>query len=253
MNDTELDELLNIWKAPVPRESLREGVRVGIEAKRRRLQRRLFTGWRLLSAAAVVVVAFMLANTNAFPEKVSPPPFTVDSQVIRYVGGSLNAAGPESALMTSYNDAGSEVFLSWSSPDHPLEAAFREAMSVVSGAVGRITRWLWLTPDQMARRKAKAVVHPTVGQSWDVGERATLVSSGCRSSVAQGKVVGEEVILNYPTRAVQHDIGGGRVMTLWMAPDLSCFALRATIEALQPDGSRTLVSEKKALKVTVNH
>jgi hypothetical protein len=207
----------------------------------------------LSAAAAVVVVAFMLANTKAFPEKVSPPPFIVDSQVIRYVGGSLDAAGPESALMTSYNDAGSEVFLSWSSPDHPLEAAFREAMSVVSGAVGRITRRLWLTPDQMARRKAKAVVHPTVGQSWDVGERATLVSSGCRSSAAQGKVVGEEVILNYPTRAVQHDIGGGRVMTLWMAPDLSCFALRATIEALQPDGSRTLVSEKKALKVTVNH
>ena len=249
MNDTELDELLNIWKAPPPRESLREGVRVGIEAKHR--ERKLFTGWRLLSgAAAVVVVAVMLANTKAFPEKVSPPPYTVDSQIIRYVGWSLDASGPESALVTSYNDAGSEVFLSWSSPDHPLEAAFWEAMSGVVGGVGRITRRLSLTPDQIARREARAVVHPTVGQSWDVGERAMLVSSGCR---VQGKVVGEEVILNYPTKAVQHDIGGGRVMTLWMAPDLSCFALRAMIEALQPDGSRTLVSEKKALKVTVNH
>jgi hypothetical protein len=41
-------------------------------------------------------------------------------------------------------------------------------------------------------------------------------------------------------------------MTVWMSPELSCFALRARIEAQQPDGSRTTVSEKQAVKVTLN-
>ena len=41
-------------------------------------------------------------------------------------------------------------------------------------------------------------------------------------------------------------------MTLSMAPDLSCFALRATVEMQLEDGRWNLVSEKKAVKVTVN-
>jgi hypothetical protein len=36
-------------------------------------------------------------------------------------------------------------------------------------------------------------------------------------------------------------------------PQLSCFALRATVEVQQADGTWSLVSEKKALKVTMNH
>jgi hypothetical protein len=86
-----------------------------------------------------------------------------------------------------------------------------------------------------------------------VGRRSTLVSSGCRTSHGDSKVVGQEVILNYPTTAVEQDFGGERGrLTVWMAPELSCFALRATIQEKQPDGSWKLVSEKKALKVTVN-
>jgi hypothetical protein len=97
-----------------------------------------------------------------------------------------------------------------------------------------------------------AIVHPTTNSSWTVGERTALLNSGCRSVGQPDKLVGDEVILNYPTVAAQHEIGGGRLMTVWMAPQLSCFALRARIEALQPDGSRTTVSEKKAVKVTLN-
>ena len=41
-------------------------------------------------------------------------------------------------------------------------------------------------------------------------------------------------------------------VTVWMAPALNCFALRATVEAQQADGSWTLESEKKALRVTMN-
>jgi hypothetical protein len=61
-------------------------------------------------------------------------------------------------------------------------------------------------------------------------------------------------ILNYRTVATQSDLETGKIrMTLWMAPALSCFALRATIEERQADGNWKLLSEKKASKITINH
>jgi len=262
MNDTELDELLNSWKTPPVPRSLREGVRAGIPANRRRLLRSLATGWKLLTAAAAaIVVAVVLAGTTAFPEKVGLPPFTVESEITRYPGPSLGDRylEPKSAAMTSYNQDGSEIILSWSSLDPPLDAAVTEAVTVVDDGIGNIMRGFHrfvlgfvLTPDQIERRKNFAVVHPTTSQSWTVGERTALLNTGCRSVGQRDKLVGEEVILNYPTVAAQHDIGGGRLMTVWMAPELSCFALRARIEAQQSDGSWTTVSEKKAVKVTLN-
>ena len=39
---------------------------------------------------------------------------------------------------------------------------------------------------------------------------------------------------------------------MWMAPDLGCFALRITSEALRPDGTFRLVKTKQALRVTMN-
>ena len=41
-------------------------------------------------------------------------------------------------------------------------------------------------------------------------------------------------------------------MTLWMAPDLGCFALRLTREERRPDGTFRLVLKKQATKVTLN-
>jgi hypothetical protein len=262
MNDTELDELLNSWKTPPVPASLRRGVQAGIAANRRRPLHGLTAGWKLwTAAAAAIVAAVVLAGSNAFPERSGLPPFTVDSEITRYPGSNLGEGylEPKSAAMTSYNQDGSEIILSWSSLDPPLDAAVTEAATVFHDGIGRIMRGFHrfvlgfvLTPDQIERRKNFAVVHPTTSHSWTVGERATLVSSGCRSLGQGDKLVGEEVILNYPTVAAQHDIGGGRLMTLWMAPELSCFALRAKIEAQQPDGSRTTMSEKKAVKVTLN-
>ena len=262
MNDTELDELLNSWKTPPVPGSLREGVRAGISTNRRRPLRSLATGWKLLTAAAAaIVVAIVFAGTNAFPARTPLPPFTVESEITRYAGSSLGGRylEPKSAAMTSYNQDGSEVILSWSSLDPPLDAAVTEAAAVFHDGIGNIMRGFHrfvlgfvLTPDQIERRKNFAVVHPTTSQSWTVGERTALLNSGCRSVGQRDKLVGEEVILNYPTVATQHDIGGGRLMTVWMSPELSCFALRARIEAQQPDGSRTTVSEKQAVKVTLN-
>jgi hypothetical protein len=41
-------------------------------------------------------------------------------------------------------------------------------------------------------------------------------------------------------------------MTLWMSPNLGCFALRITLEARRPDGTFRLVSERRALRVKLN-
>jgi hypothetical protein len=272
MNDTELDELLDTWKTPPLPRSLKETVHARIAAKRRRRPWELLSAWRLLTAgAAAAALVFLLANTSAFSEKVSPPPYTVDSEITLYpvqrvfmlqprpnsdsrvsrCWSCWIGSGPESALMTSFNQAGTEVVLSWSAPGHPFEGAVWAAKLAASNAIGRVTRRFLLTPDEEAERGDFAVVYSAVGQSWTVGERATLLNSGCQPSDRQGKVVGQEVILNYPTIAAQHDYWKTR-MTLWMAPELSCFALRATVEVQQQDGTWTLVSEKRAVKVTVN-
>ena len=41
-------------------------------------------------------------------------------------------------------------------------------------------------------------------------------------------------------------------MTLWLAPDLGCFALKVTYEEQRPDGTFHLVNAKQGLKVTLN-
>jgi len=73
---------------------------------------------------------------------------------------------------------------------------------------------------------------------------------GCRLASRSGTVIGDESVLGYPTIIGRIDYYKTR-LTLWMAPQLSCFALRATILRQRPDGSWALVSEKKALKITV--
>lgn len=265
MNDRELDELLNTWKAPAPRESLREAVRAGIEPKRWRPGRPLFTRWRLASVAAVVILAFTLASPNVLWR--ARPAFTVDSKVTYYVPFGAPpwypAVLPESPLVTSYNDEGSEVILSWSSPEHPFQTLLWKVRLAISSEYDWLTGEFVSAIERLDRRVVLyeengdefASVYPSnVASGFIVGRRSALLSSGCRTSQGGAEVIGEEVILNYPTTIVQQENGGGRILlTLWMAPELSCFALRATINEKQPDGTWKLASEKKALKVTVNH
>jgi hypothetical protein len=67
----------------------------------------------------------------------------------------------------------------------------------------------------------------------------------------EGTVVGSETILNHPTTAVQLPMRPNR-MTLWLAPDMGCFALRITSETMRPDGSFHVWQMKQAVKVTMN-
>jgi hypothetical protein len=120
----------------------------------------------------------------------------------------------------------------------------------VFGAFDGIGRSVPLAPE-LEPKDYYASVYTGVNESRGLGSRENLLRYGCRPAGRSAEVVGEEVLLGYPTVVVRDGMYKSR-MTVWMAPELSCFALRATVEAEQADGSWTLVSEKKAINVTVN-
>jgi hypothetical protein len=260
MNDTELDELLNSWKTPPVPASLRERVQAGIPAKHTWQLWKLFPRWRwLVAGTAVAAGVVLLANTSAFSQKTRRPPYTVESEIISNVGLAPGCAtcwmsqaypGPKRTRMTSYNDAGDEVLLTWSAPDQPIEAEFWSAKLAVGRAIDKVMRLVPLEPE-LEPPDYYAGVYTTVNERFGLGGREKLVNSGCRPSSQTGEVIGEEVILNYST--VVSRIDGWKSRTfLWMAPELSCFALRARVELDLPDRGWTLMREKTAIKVTVN-
>jgi hypothetical protein len=125
---------------------------------------------------------------------------------------------------TSYMDKGVETQLSSSIPGEPLATAVRRVLDTTGFLLSRI---VWR-------------------DHW--AGAADFVRSGC---VNQGQpVVERKTILGYPTVAIQTRFGGREKMTLWMAPDLDCFALMTRDEERQADGSYRVVGEKHALSVT---
>lgn len=265
MNDSELDELLDIWKTPPPPAMLRARLQDAAARESEVLPGRKFFGrWKiLLASAAGVALAFLLVNP-AISQKISPPPYTVDSEIIVHPGDAIGCidfgkiglerilgcwpyARPMHMLMSSYNAAGSEVVLSWSDPGKPLEAWLWSAKLAVSSALDKVHGVL--SPGN-GEENDHAVFHSLSDEKWTIGEKDALLNSGCRPVSRSGEVIGDESVLGYPTIIGRVDYYKTR-LTLWMAPQLSCFALRATVERQQPDGSWTMVSEKKALKITV--
>jgi hypothetical protein len=252
MNDTELDQLLNTWSVPPVPASLRASVRAGFAAlpERKRLR------WpRKFQFAATILcgVTFLLAVALAFPQTlrlVSPTvraPYIVDSDVLQYAGDGTSSV---ELHLRSYNSNGSEIIV------HQVATSFlkeiRLSLRAVRDGVGRLTLPLVVSSELLERDKTIARVN--VGPSLEryrlgsAGSAAALINTGC----VYGPVVGHETILDYPTVAVRHNMDDWRRMTLWMAPDLGCFALRITIEERGTGGTFGLVLRKQALKVTLN-
>ena len=128
--------------------------------------------------------------------------------------------------LTSYIDNGNEVSLSSSLPGDPFGTAVRRILDVTG-----------------------FVLYLVTGRSRESSGAPDFVRAGC----VNGPVVERETILGYSTTAVERRVGEHRRMTLWMAPDLGCFALRLRIEEQRPDGTYRVVSEKHSLKVTLSH
>jgi hypothetical protein len=267
MNDQELDELLNAWKTPTPRAAFLKDVRDRVRVEKPRTARPpLFTHWRLMGAmAAVLVVAVLLTNLRAFSQKVTPP-FTIDSEIRYYNALNQPRVAPPGSqtsrmyippmpsdaqlVMTSYNDAGTEVILSWAFPNHALKTLFGKILLTFSNTTEGFKRHFLLDPDPDADAFAQ-VYTDGITEGRVIGRRDELLSTGCKTSHGNARVTGQETVLNYTTTVVEEESYMSKV-TLWMAPELSCFALRATLHAQQPDGSWKLAIEKQAVSVTVN-
>ena len=246
MNDTELDRVLNLWSVPPVPASLRGSVRAGFYARPDR--KRLRWSRRFLFAAVVLsVVTFLLAVTLALPQTpslVSPPvraSYIVDSDVARYAADGSSSV---ELSLRSYNNDGSEVVLYEAA--HSLLPSIKLGLQTIGPIVGRLTLLFVVSREQA--EKAKLIARVSAGfEGYWLGSAAALIDSGC----VNGPVVGHETILNHRTVAVRQ-FNDSQRMTLWMAPDLGCFALRLTREERRPDGTFRLVLKKQAVKVTLN-
>jgi hypothetical protein len=232
MNDTELNDILNIWTAPDAPPSLRSRVRVGYRdlAPRRSRVRTIF--WT--TAAGFAIFLFFL--TAAFPQTAKlvaaaeKIPFTVTTDLIEI---GLNGSLTHELVQTSYLRGGHEVMLSQSIPGNPLATLAMSAITEYHLFLGEI-------------------VDPLFGGNHEpepgLQQHAALVAAGC----VNGPVVGHETILGYQTVDIQRDTPPGLITVIAMAPVLSCFPLKIDRSRQNPDGSWRLVWQRHALRITVN-
>lgn len=274
MNDTELDEILDSWTAPPAPASLRERARGGFSAA---MEQKTIpvarVSWKtafarrarkaLLAVAVVALGAFVLVVTQAVPQTrrlVSPPvraPYVVDSEFVQYADD-----GSSEVVMhtTSYSQDGTEVLLSRTLPGNPIGTAIARTLDAGFPHIGLESPLRGLPPEFVERRRALLADPNHIGlltgcarpMCWVTDHYCFSGIGDARTGCAEAGVVGHETILNYPTVAAQHPMGDSKRMTLWMAPDLGCFALRETLEERGPGGAFRLVSGKQALKVTWN-
>jgi hypothetical protein len=275
MPDTELDEILASWTAPQAPASLRERARAGfstaMEQKTIPVAR---VSWKtafarrarkgLLAVAVVTLGAFVLVVTQAVPQTlrlVSPPvqaPYIVESEFVQYAGDG----SPEVVMRTtSYSQDGTEVLLSRTLPlQNPIGTAIARTLDagLLHIRLGSPLRGL---PTEFEERRRAILADPNhIGlvtgcarpMCWVTDHYYFSGIGDARTGCAAVGVVGHETILNYPTVAARRPQGESKRMTLWMAPDLGCFALRETLEERGPGGAFRLVSGKQALKVTWN-
>jgi hypothetical protein len=234
MNDTELDDVLNQWKAPEPGAELRARIR-GMKPRKRlfawpswHLGRGLFAGAAACGVALLVLVGIAVPETTA-----GSIPFTVDSV---YTQHGKDGSATITEYRTEYMRDGAEVTLSSSFPDNPLMTIHNRFFYALQNLMYPMVR-------AVHGPNKRAISSETVAND--------CVSPGAKDL----KVIGHEKILGYMTAVVGVPNGmpvDGRD-TEWRAPALGCFLLRGRWEAAKNDGSYRLTYEKQATKVTVNH
>jgi hypothetical protein len=234
MNDTELDEMLNQWKAPEPGAELRARIR-GMQPRRRRFA---WPSWHLgrglLAGAAACGVALLVLVGIAAPETTAGSiPFTVDSQYTRY---SRDGSARVTEYRTESMRDGAEVTLSSSYPDNALMTIHNRFFYAFQNLMYPMVR-------AVHGPNKRAITPETVAND--------CVSPGAKDV----KVIRHEKILGYMTAVLRLPQGAGEDgrNTEWRAPALGCFVLRSTWEAAESDGSYRLTYEKRATKVTVHH
>jgi hypothetical protein len=271
--DHQLNRLLCEWQVEDAPPALDARV-LSVRKQRRRFQvaRRMLAivaGARKSLWITAVVGALLIVVTQAIPQTLklisSPAPYTVDSEYIRYADDGSQTVEMFSTSYTKQN--GGEVILERTIPDHPLGTAVGRTLDAVFPLLRRFTLPIMVSSKELEKIKQSAP--KTVGVISGCGDKTCLVlehwgfaraESGPNAPCAAGSVVGYETILGHSTIAVMRPLPNPRAtpsrpasarITMWMAPDLGCFALRLSIEEQRPDGTFRLVSEKQALRVRV--
>ncbi len=274
--DPQLSKLLREWRVEDAPTALDARV-LNIRKPRRRFSvaRRMLAfpagARKSLWAAAMVGIACLIVVTQAIPQTlklVSPPapaPYTVDSEYIRYADDGSQTVEMYSTSYTSQN--GGEIILERTIPDHPLGTAVGRTLDAVLPYLSRFTASVMVPPKEL--EKLRQAAPKTVGVVSGCGDKPCFVldhwgfaraESGPNAPCAAGSVVGYETILGHSTIGVMRPLPNVRStpsrpaaarITMWMAPDLGCFALRLFVEEQQPDGAFRVVSEKQALSVNM--
>lgn len=230
MNDSELDQLLDAWRAPAPSISARAKALAGF---RTRQSSRRFLAWiprTPLLAGAAAMLALVWAS-QALPQtfRVAADgwrvPYTVESEYTDYESGVPTVY----QYTTSYMHGTREFMLSFTIPDHPVETMHNQTIAWIQQTM------LELSAPFRAESEQK-----------DMALAAALVKNGC----VNGTVVGRETILGFQTVGVQRGYGRWR-RTEWMAPDLNCFPLKQISEKEGPDGKLRVRNGRRAVKVVV--
>jgi hypothetical protein len=259
MNDTELDNLLNTWTTPDPPPSLRRRARAGYATLKPELNR----GFRLsFWTIAFGFAAFLLVLTAALPktvELVEPTqkiPYIVETDTTSF----MRDGTAHEVRMTTYLRDGVEIILA-RTPGNPLTTpGIRWAMQTF--AIKTLNSYSHVFFSVDPHRLEEFVTSGCSKVPIDGIRRAEpLVPHDDAARDDVGTVVGHETILGYQTTVTEHllpshDEGDalqdGRIITLWQAPDLGCFDLKMVHEQKNSEGTRRLVEERHALRVTVN-
>jgi hypothetical protein len=250
MNDIELDEMLNQWVVAEAPASLRGRVKAGMGAAPDTGRRR--PSWRggLVGAAIAGVAALLVTAVRAVPQTMPEvhPPYTVESEFVRYAEDGTTEVSMEA---TSYSEAGKETILSRSMPGSPVRTEAARALEALTRlASPLLLKMAGTSEGQLAKMRAAAKDRSSV--VTECGDRYCLTvahyvfqradaAKGC----VEGEVVGRETILGYPTAAQRIVLGDGRRITVWMAPELGCFALKVTTE----DRESRVLSGREAVRV----
>jgi len=270
VNDTELDEMLDKWPAPPVPASLRENLRAAFAAtleqkplhdRRTRWVTKWLPGPRksVFAGSALGAALLLLIVTQALPQPLPPEniPYTVDSEFVRYTDEGSPAV---EMYLTSYTGQnGAEALVSRSLPNQLFGTALGRTLDAALPAWERLILPLTVSSADLERTRQSRP--PTIGFITGCRDWTCLTlnrfffrkaATGTGNECVEGTVVGRETILDYATTAVELRWSHPRRITLWMAPDLGCFALRITSEARRPDGSYHMENAKQALRVKLN-
>jgi len=223
MNDTELDEMLNQWKAPEPGAELRGRIR-GMKAQKRRFA---WPSWHLskglFAGVAAGAVMCLFSISVAFPQVFAPSSarFNLISESGVYNdNGSFTVR--EARVSTAVH--GKEIILKRNIPDNVLMSLHMRFFDMI---------------------------HQLLGMSDDGSPSS--ISSDC--SMPGTAVAGHATVLGYQTAIIRYpeSQSDNSRYTEWRAPDLDCITMKWVVEKPAANGGFRITSERRPLIVRINH